>query len=199
MSLPAENRERVLRAATASFLQHGYGSSVDYIARRAGVAKQTVYHHFPSKDALFAEVARGMVRSVLTELEGEPSANFAGFRADLLRFALAYRKRVLGAQGVAAFRTVVPEVTRFPRLAKSMYQASAGEAVRRLAAVLERAMQEGRLRRDDPEFAAEMLHGMLVGIDRIKRLFGVLSAAEASDTRRAARIVDCFLKAFAHD
>jgi TetR/AcrR family transcriptional repressor of mexJK operon len=195
MTLPAENRERVLRAATASFLQHGYGSSVDYIARRAGVAKQTVYSHFPSKDALFEEVARGMVRQVLTELEGGGD----DLRADLLRFALAYRQRVLGAQGVAAFRTVVPEVPRFRRLAKSMYQASAGEAVRRLAEVLARAMAEGRLRRDDPEFAAEMLHGMLVGIDRIKRLFGVLSAAEATDSRRAARIVDCFLKAFAHE
>ncbi len=193
MSLPAENRERVLRAATASFLQHGYGSSVDYIARRAGVAKQTVYSHFPSKDALFEEVARGMVRPVLVELEGGGGE----LRADLLRFALAYRKRVLGAQGVAAFRTVVPEVPRFRRLARSMYQASAGEAVRRLAEVLERAMQQGRLRRDDPEFAAEMLHGMLVGIDRIKRVFGLLPApAGAAEARRAARIVDCFLKAF---
>jgi AcrR family transcriptional regulator len=45
--VPAENRERVLRAATSSFL-----------ARGAGVAKQTVYAHFPSKDALFKEVAQ---------------------------------------------------------------------------------------------------------------------------------------------
>ncbi len=193
MNLPSANRERVLRAATASFLQHGYGSSVDYIARRAGVAKQTVYSHFPSKDALFQEVARGMARSVLVELEGAP----ADLRAGLVRFALAYRKRVLGAQGVAAFRTVVPEVPRFPRLAKGMYEASAGETVRRLAEVLARAMQDGRLRRDDPEFAAEMLHGMLVGIDRIRRLFGVIPApADASETRRAGRIVDCFLRAF---
>ena len=46
------NRERVLRAATRSFLARGYGSSVEAIARRAGVDKQTVYEHFESKDEL---------------------------------------------------------------------------------------------------------------------------------------------------
>ena len=40
--MPAIHRERVLRAATTSFLARGYGSSVDDIARRARVAKQTV-------------------------------------------------------------------------------------------------------------------------------------------------------------
>ena len=185
------NRERVLRAATSSFLAHGYGSSVDVIARRAGVAKQTVYHHFPSKDELFKEVARELVKGVLVELDGEP----ADLRASLLGFALAYRKRVLAPQGLAAFRTLVPEVTRFRALARTMYANTLGETVRRLAAQLKRAMDAGVLRRDDPEFAAELLLGMLVGQDRIKRLFNG-PAQQEPEARRAARIVDCFLKAF---
>lgn len=189
--MPAENRGRVLRAATSSFLARGYASSVDDIARRAGVAKQTVYHHFPSKDALFKEVAHDLVRRVLVELEGEPQ----DLRAGLVRFALAYRGRVLSAEGIATFRAVMPEVPRFRALAKSMYAASAGEMVRQLAAYLERAMQAGRLRRDDPQFAAELLLGMLVGHDRIKRLFGVIPG-NGSDAERSARIVDCFLRAY---
>jgi TetR/AcrR family transcriptional regulator, mexJK operon transcriptional repressor len=190
-SLSAANRSRVLRAAMSSFLSRGYGSSVDYIAQRAGVAKQTVYHHFPSKDVLFKEVARELVKGVLVELEGSPG----DLRAALLRFGLAYRKRVLAPQGIAIFRTLVPEIARFRALARSMYAESAGGTVRRLAQHLERAMDAGALRREDPEFAAELLLGMLVGQDRIKRLFGVGQAAE-SESRRAARIVDCFLKAF---
>ena len=185
------NRERVLRAATSSFLAHGYRSSVDHIARRAGVAKQTVYHHFPSKDELFKEVARDLAKRVLIELESEPQ----DLRAGLLRFARAYRQRVLGAQGIATFRTVMPEVPRFPALARAMYAGSAGVLVSRLSTYLEQAMQAGRLRRDDPELGAELLLGMLVGQDRIKRLFGV--ACDESETRRAGRIVDCFLRAYA--
>jgi TetR/AcrR family transcriptional repressor of mexJK operon len=184
------NRERVLRAATTSFLAHGYGSSVDVIARRAGVAKQTVYHHFPSKDELFKEVARDLAKRVLVELEAAP----AELRVTLARFGAAYRRRVLGAQGIATFRALVPEVPRWRRLARAMYSASAGETVRRLAAYLEKAMAAGELRRDDPQLAAEMLLGMLVGHDRVKRLFGV--PLEETDARRAARVVDCFLRAY---
>jgi TetR/AcrR family transcriptional repressor of mexJK operon len=75
-----------------------------------------------------------------------------------------------------------------------MYAASAGETVRRLAAFLEKAMAAGLLRRDDPQLAAELLLGMLVGHDRVKRLFGV--PLEEPDARRAARVVDCFLRAY---
>lgn len=186
------NRERVLRAATTSFLARGYASSVDDIARRAGVAKQTVYHHFPSKDALFKAVAHDLARGVLVELEHEPR----DVRAALTRFALAYRARVLGAQGIATFRTVVPEIPRFRALAKSMYAASAGEMVRQVGDYLARAMEAGLLRRDDPQFAAELLLGMLVGHDRIKRLFGV-AAPNGADAARTSHMVDCFLRAYA--
>ena len=182
------HRERVLRAATSSFLARGYASSVEDIARRAGVARQTVYHHFPSKDALFQEVARELTNKILIELEeGE-------VRASLLRFAGGYRKRALGAQGIATFRTLMPEVPRFRALARAMYANTAGEMVRRLAQFLRHAAAEGKLRVPDAEFSAEMLLSMLAGHDRLKRLFAVLPNGE-SEAKRTARIVDCFLKA----
>jgi len=185
------NRERVLRAATRSFLARGYGSSVEAIARRAGVAKQTVYEHFDSKDALFQEAVRGLARGILVTLDASPR----DLRAALTRFALAYRRRVLGAQGIAMFRALVPEVPRFRALARSMYDAGAGETVRRLAARIEEAMRAGELRRDDPELAAELFLGMLVGQERVRRLFGFPGRGVA-DRSRAERIVDCFLRAY---
>ena len=189
--MPQVHRERVLRAATSQFLTRGYRSSVDQIARRAGVAKQTVYQHFPSKDELFKEVARDLTRRVLVELDAGPRE----VRAGLMRVARAYCKRVLGAQGIATLRTVLPEVPRFPALARAMYAGGAGALVARLAAYLSRAMGAGELRRDDPELAAEIFLGMLVGHDRLKRLFGV--GCEEKEARRTARIVDCFLRAYA--
>jgi TetR/AcrR family transcriptional repressor of mexJK operon len=185
------NRERVLHAATRSFLARGYSSSIDAIARRAGVARQTVYEHFESKDALFQEAVRGLARRVLVTLDESPRE----LRATLTRFALAYRRRVLGAQGIAMFRALVPEVPRFRPLARSMYAAGAGETVRRLAERLDQAMRAGELRRDDSEFAAELFLGMLVGQERVRRLFGFPGRA-ASDRARAERIVDCFLRAY---
>jgi TetR/AcrR family transcriptional repressor of mexJK operon len=177
------HRERVLRAATSSFLARGYGSSVDDIARRAGVAKQTVYQHFANKDELFKAVAGDLAKRVLVKLEG------GDIRQSLIRFALEYRRRALGAQGIATFRTLVPEVPRFRALARDMYANTAGEMVRRLAEFLQQ-----KLNVPDPEFAAEMFLSMLTGHDRLKRLFAVPPGAE-SEAARTARIVDCFLKA----
>jgi len=183
------NRARVLRAATDSFLARGYASSVEDIARRAGVAKQTVYSHFPSKDVLFREVARGLAMSVLVELEG------GDLRATLIRFAVAYRSRALGTQGIASFRTLVPEVPRFKSTARAMYADTVGAMVERLAEYLGAAMRAGELRRDDAQLAAEMLLSMLAGVDRVKRLFCVANGIE-KDARRTARIVDTFLRAY---
>jgi len=189
------NRERVLRAATAAFMTDGYRSSIDRIAQRAGVAKQTVYSHFPSKDHLFEEVAREMAKRVLIELE--PSGKEGdGLRAGLLRFAVAYRERVLSDEGVAMFRTLVAEIPRFRTLARAIYQGGPGETASQLAGYLGRAMAAGRLRRDDPQFAAELFMSMLTGVDRIKRLYDVASSATSGDKRRAARIVDRFLAAY---
>jgi TetR/AcrR family transcriptional regulator, mexJK operon transcriptional repressor len=177
------HRERVLRAATSSFLARGYGSSVDDIARRAGVAKQTVYQHFANKDELFKAVAGDLAKRVLVKLEG------GDIRQSLIRFAVEYRKRALGAQGIATFRTLVPEVPRFRAVARDMYANSAGQMVRRLAEFLKE-----KLEAPDPEFSAEMLLSMLAGLDRMKRLFALPPGPE-SESARAARIVDLFLKA----
>ena len=54
----AEQKQHVIvGAAEALFLQQGYGViSMDQIAKKAGVTKQTVYRYFSSKNELFAAV-----------------------------------------------------------------------------------------------------------------------------------------------
>ena len=50
---PADPRERIERAAYELFSQHGTRAvGVDALAERAGVAKMTLYRHYPSKDEL---------------------------------------------------------------------------------------------------------------------------------------------------
>src|SRR3989441_9748990 len=157
--MPAETRARGRRAASRSFLRHGYHTSVDEIARRAGVAKQTLYHHFPSKDQLFKEVACDLAKHVLVGLEAEP----ADVRSGLLRFGLAYRRRVLCAGGLAMFRTLTAEGPRFKTPAQAIYAGGAGEMLRRLSAYPRKAIGAGALRRDHPQFAAQLVLRKLPG------------------------------------
>jgi AcrR family transcriptional regulator len=66
-------RERILETAYELFARHGIQAiGVDEIIRRAGVAKATFYHHFPSKDALVLEFLNlREERWTLAWIEGE--------------------------------------------------------------------------------------------------------------------------------
>lgn len=52
-------RERILAAAAELFVRNGYaGTSVREIALALGISNPSLYHHFSSKDELFAELLR---------------------------------------------------------------------------------------------------------------------------------------------
>lgn len=61
----AENRERVLSAASQVFAQYGLEGGVDEVARIAGVGMGTLYRRFPSKQALIDELVGGIRRELL--------------------------------------------------------------------------------------------------------------------------------------
>ena len=186
------NRERLLEAATEVFLEHGYGASVDMLVARAGVARQTFYNHFDNKERLFAEAMRRCVSDILVPLNDQAGE----LRASLEAFARAYRQRVLSPQGIAKFRILTSQAQRFPEMTSEDYVKGLGQMAMRLAEFLERAMAQGRLRRDDPAFAAEMLLSMLAGVERTRLLFGVDTPGQ-DEVKRVARIVDGFMRMFA--
>jgi TetR/AcrR family transcriptional regulator, mexJK operon transcriptional repressor len=187
---PQDTRQRLLDAACEAFREEGYQVSIDRIAVRAQVARQTVYNHFPSKEALFAEVVRHAIQSVLITLDGDGDV-----RATLLAFGEAYRAKLLSVDGIAIFRTLTAEAPRFPVLAKQFFRQGPQTTRKRLAEYFARAMKQGRLKRDDPDFAAEMLTAMLADFDRLRGLMNLQT--DLLSPAKSAQVVDCFLRAFA--
>jgi AcrR family transcriptional regulator len=71
----AEKRRRILSAARLLMLRHGIrGTSMELIARAAGIAKPTLYAQFADKEAVLA----GIVAELLVELDAAFSAGLAG-------------------------------------------------------------------------------------------------------------------------
>ena len=103
-------RERVRDAAIQVFIEDGYGASMERIAARAGVAKQTLYNQFGNKENLFAEVIRQSVDDITVSL-GDLKLDL---RRSLLRFAAAFRAKALSTHGVGMHRALIAEAPRFP-------------------------------------------------------------------------------------
>ncbi|MBU3910418.1 MAG: TetR/AcrR family transcriptional regulator [Gammaproteobacteria bacterium] len=183
----------MIQAAAEAFMEEGYRASIDRIAKRAGVARQTIYNHFPSKEDLFSEVANVIVNTILVSLDGATG----DMRERLMRFALVLRQRVLSDEGIGMFRTIIAEVPRFPALGQAFLEKGPEQTIRRLADFIFGAMNAGTLRRDEPLFAAEMLLSMLEGFYRTRRLLGAPMLSVEEEQEKVARIVDCFLRAYA--
>ncbi len=77
------NRERILVSAREVFAEHGVDAQMDEVAARARVGVGTVYRHFPTKDAMVAELVRNKFRLFADEVRaaldrhGEPFALLA--------------------------------------------------------------------------------------------------------------------------
>jgi AcrR family transcriptional regulator len=80
----ARNRQSLLAAAADEFAERGLDASVADIARRAGVAKGTVFRHFATKDDLLAAIVLDRIDAL--NAVGEKLLDAADPGAALLEF-----------------------------------------------------------------------------------------------------------------
>jgi TetR/AcrR family transcriptional repressor of mexJK operon len=187
-----KKREAILDAGVKVFMAEGYAASMDRVAAEAGVAKQTLYSHFGSKEGLFHALFDRYKQQTLRvfDPEGDLAAELAAFGEDLLR--RIFDPEILGVQ-----RLMIAQAAAFPDLARIFYAAGPGHVRATLATFLRNRMEAGALRPDDAAAAAEDLIGLLQGGRRQRHLFGVEPAPEPAELRgMAERAVTIFLRAY---
>ncbi|PWR17841.1 TetR/AcrR family transcriptional regulator [Zavarzinia compransoris] len=115
----ARTRAQVVQAAMAEFLDQGYSAAtMAGVARRAGLAKGTLYLYFPTKEALFAGIVRDIVTNPLQEAEAQ-AIGAEETVADYFRRTLVPVMRRIESSGRAAVaRLILAEGARFPVLAE---------------------------------------------------------------------------------
>ena len=193
-ALDLRKRQAILDAARKAFRELGYGVSMDQIAQRAGVAKQTVYNHFHSKSDLVHALVDEVVSAFTATLEHGAKD---GPHAVLTEFGRSFLGRVLSPDVIGFHRLMAAEGAAFPELAAQAYAAGPKASRRKLASYLAREAREGRLAIDDPERAAEIFFGMLIGQQHIKLLLQAGPRPSEDDTaRHVAECVRVFLAAY---
>ena len=150
-------RRRLLDAAAAVFDERGYSeASLEEVARRAGVSRALIYHHFGSKEGLLLALHQELDRALLVRVQaavgvgGTALENLArGARAFLqasadLPFA---RITLLDTPGVPGLREHIEEGQR--------------EWAAIMEGELQRGVEQGSITPVEPAMTARVLLGAL--------------------------------------
>jgi TetR/AcrR family transcriptional repressor of mexJK operon len=193
-------RRAILREAETLFLDRGFvGASVEEVAARAAVSKQTVYKQFESKAALFVAVVQAMTGrgSDRVQLEmREPETD-----ADVVDALMGHGERlltiVLAPRLLRLRRLVISETDRFPELGRALYEGGPGRAIAGLAAALQRWADRGLLVLDEPMVAATQFNWLVMG-DPVNRamFFGAVHLSATEQRRHLTQGVRVFLAAY---
>ena len=165
--------QRIIDAATELFFTLGYGAtSVEAVARRAGISKRTFYHRFANKSALLSAVVHRTIDRMRPPAD-VPLLDGADLPAILRGLAGLILRAALSPPAIALNRLIVAESSRFPDLASVVTnQGAIEEAVRLIAGVLEREARAGYLSVDDPTFAAQQFLYMVITVPQ-RRAMGL--------------------------
>lgn len=188
----AEKGDAILEAAARAFLADGFACSVDRIAAEAGVAKQTIYSRFGSKEGLFRAMADRLKAPLFDVLQPEPPA-----AETLTRFATLTFERMTAAENIRLTRLLIAQAGQFPDLAQLHYDTGPCRSRDALALYLERLAASGRMAPADCAAAAETFVALLQGLHRHRLLLGAGEAPTAEMIAgHVARVVAQFRKLY---
>ncbi|ALE58606.1 TetR/AcrR family transcriptional regulator [Paraburkholderia sp. RL17-368-BIF-A] len=158
--LTDRKRVAVINAAIEEFLAAGFdATSMDRIAARANVSKRTVYNHFPSKEALFAEILRQLWDA---SHAGETLAYRANvpLREQLIELLMRKLRLINDEAFLSLARVAIAAGIHSPERARDMV-ARLGEREEDLTVWIRAAAADQRLRIADPVFASHQLQGLV--------------------------------------
>ena len=128
------------------FVARGFAATrLDDIAKRAGVAKGTIYLHFKDKESMFEELIRTAIVPLIGTLTGPPPAG-ASIRDALEGFARVFIQEVATTRRGDIVRLIIAEGPRFPAIADFYYREVISRGLAGMRALIELAVARGEIR-----------------------------------------------------
>ncbi len=153
----------ILKGAMKEFLAHGYAAtSMDKIAKAAGVSKATLYSHFGDKEGLFNAVMQDLAKDKFQTVMGLQQPQSLEQDPKIVLSAMATRM-LDNAKSDRTFqdfvRIIIGESGRFPELAQAYVSNLAKPAIETLTQYFK---SHPELKLDDPEATVRVMIGTLV-------------------------------------
>ena len=143
----AERRGAIIEAAMDEFIARGFAATrLDDVARRAGVAKGTIYLHFKDKESMFEELIRTAIVPMITRLWGTPPQPGASVRDMVEGFAKTFIEEVATTRRGDLVRLIVAEGPRFPAVADFYYREVVSRGLAGMRALIELGIARGEIK-----------------------------------------------------
>jgi AcrR family transcriptional regulator len=160
--------DKIMDAAAHLFFTEGYGiTSIEAIAKKAGVSKRTFYDRFPTKADIFKAVVHRLIEQLRPK---EARSPYEGTNLEdvLKHIAELMLHASLTKQALALHRVLLAEALRFPELALILNEQGARkEAVTRIAQLLKAHDPKAS---EPKTFAAEQFIQMVVSLPQRRAL-----------------------------
>jgi len=156
-------RRRVLAATVELVAERGIGQlSIEEVAARSGVAKTTIYRHWPGRTALILE-------SVNAHFERVGAPDTGSLRGDLEAFFVGVARADEYGYNARVMPCLVEAATRDPEMA-DLLELVGEQRTRIVLTIAERAQQRGELAGDiDPDVIVASIVGPLVFHKLVRR------------------------------
>jgi TetR/AcrR family transcriptional regulator, mexJK operon transcriptional repressor len=192
---------QILQAATRVFIDKGYdGASMDEIAAKASVSKQTIYKHFSDKDHLFTEIVLATTHRVdhVVGLVATTLNDTRDLASDLGRLGRTFLEALMTEELLQIRRLVIANADRMPDLGRNWYEQGFGRVLAMLASCFRSLAEKKLLKVKDPLLAANHFAGILLWIPVNEAMFTGNSKpkTKAELDRLAAAAVSAFLIAY---
>ena len=190
-----ETRQIIYEAARHAFADGGYAAtSMEAVARRAGVSTRTLYRLIPNKASLFDGMVTDRLDRTLASVDLN-AIDHAEIEEALYAALMACAELTLDEEVIALQRMVLQEVGKFSDIAGMFYRNGIQRITAALADWLRVQQKRGLIDLDDIDEAAGMLLGMVASAPRRAAMFGGVPLPPRSQIEaRVRRCAALFLR-----
>ncbi|MFG1425522.1 TetR/AcrR family transcriptional regulator [Roseixanthobacter glucoisosaccharinicivorans] len=189
----AETARLVLEAAEQSFAERGYAdTTIDEVAKAAGVAKKTIYRLFGGKADLLGGIIRARADTFTMSIKAE--SEDIPLDEALFDILEKFTRLVLSPDAIAQNRLSMAEAQRFPEVAAAFYEHGRLHTTKALAEWLAHQCARGLIVLDDPLTVASILLSMAADEPLRRTSLGIAPPLfDAASRKRIATCVSLFL------
>jgi AcrR family transcriptional regulator len=190
-----ETRAVIFEAARHEFAANGYAAtSMDSVARRAGISTKTLYRLIPNKAALFEAMITDRI-DTFTSVVRLRTCDGSNIEKALREALIICGELILDGDVISLQRVILGDSEKFPEIAETFYHKAIRRTEQTLANWLQAQSERGLIKIDDAETAAGMLLGMLVFQPQRAVMFGhALPPTRKQLEQRAQTVAAAFLR-----